>query len=136
MRTSGIAFKIVILILAATLAAGCSREAKKTRLLQQADTYFRNGSYDKAKLSYVNALTLDPTNALIFERLGLMWLEDGAPRRAAPFLAKLRNWIPGTTKIDSDSAVVTLQRAISRRLHAKHPKSLNRIRPMVLRLSP
>lgn len=88
MRTSGIAFKIVILILAATLAAGCSREAKRTRLLQQADTYFRNGSYDKAKLSYVNALTLDPTNALIFERLGLMWLEDGAPRRAAPFLAK------------------------------------------------
>src|SRR5579884_1804060 len=95
MRTSGIAFKIVILILATTLAAGCSREAKKTRLLEQADTYFRNGSYDKAKLSYVNALPLDPTNALIFERLGLMWLEDGAPQRAAPFLAKAAELDPG-----------------------------------------
>ena len=33
-------------------------------------------------------LRLDPQNALAFERIGAMWLDDGAPLRAAAFLAK------------------------------------------------
>ena len=31
---------------------------------------------------------LDPQNALAFERIGAMWLEDDAPLRAAAFLKK------------------------------------------------
>ena len=75
------------LILAATLITACSKETKKARFLTEADNYFKAGDYDKAKLSYLNVLRLDPANALAFERIGAMWLEQGAPLRANAFLA-------------------------------------------------
>ena len=88
MQTSRTLFKIVTLTLAVTLIAGCSKEAKKTRLLAEADNYFKAGDYDKAKVSYLNVVQLDPQNALAFERIGEMWLDDWAPLRASAFLAK------------------------------------------------
>ncbi len=76
------------LILAATLITACSKEARKGRLLAEADNYFKAGNYDKAKLSYLNVLQRDPANALAFERVGAMWQEEGAPLRAGAFLAR------------------------------------------------
>ena len=76
------------LILAATLIAGCTKEAKKARLLREADRFFKSGDYDKARLTYLNMLRLDPQNALPYERIGAMWQDDGAPLRAGVFLAK------------------------------------------------
>jgi tetratricopeptide (TPR) repeat protein len=86
MQTSKILFRIGTLILAVTLVTACSKEGRKERLLAEADKYFKAGNYDKAKLSYLNVLQLDPENALAYERNGAMWLEDGAPLRAAAFL--------------------------------------------------
>src|SRR5207247_9135660 len=88
MQSSKFTFRIGTLILAATLIAGCTKEARKARLLGEANAYFKAGNYDKAKLSYLNVLRLDPQNALAFERIGAMWLEDGDPLRAGAFLAK------------------------------------------------
>jgi tetratricopeptide (TPR) repeat protein len=88
MQTSKILFRIVTLTLAATLIVSCSKEARKAHLLGEADNYFKAGNYDKAKLTYLNVLRLDPQNALAFERVGVMWQDDGAPVRAAAFLAK------------------------------------------------
>ena len=88
MQTSKILFRIVTLTLAATLITACSKETKKTRFLAEADNYFKAGDYDKAKLAYLNALPLDPQNALAFERIGAMWQDDGAPLRAAGFLKR------------------------------------------------
>jgi tetratricopeptide (TPR) repeat protein len=87
-KISKISFRIVKLILAAALITACSKEAKKARLLAEADNYFKAGDYDKAKLSYLNVVRLDPQNALGFERVGAMWQDDAAPLRAAAFLAK------------------------------------------------
>ena len=83
-----ILFRIVTLILASLLVTACSKEARKARLLSEADNYFKAGNYDKAKLAYLNVLRLDPQNALAFERIGAMWQDDGAPLRAAAFLKK------------------------------------------------
>src|SRR6266581_7793123 len=83
-----ILFRIVTLILAILLVTACSKEARKARLLGEADNYFKAGNYDKAKLAYLNALRLDPQNALAFERIGAMWQDDGAPLRAAGFLKR------------------------------------------------
>jgi tetratricopeptide (TPR) repeat protein len=94
MQTSRTLFKIVTLTLAVTLIAGCSKEAKKTRLLAEADNYFKTGNYDKAKVSYLNVVQLDPQNALAFERIGAMWLDQGAPLRAAAFVAKASELAP------------------------------------------
>jgi tetratricopeptide (TPR) repeat protein len=88
MQTSKILFRIMTLILAATLITACSKETRKARLLAEADNYFKAGNYDKAKLSYLNVVQLDPANALAFERIGAMWLEEGVPLRAGAFLAR------------------------------------------------
>src|SRR5207247_8750177 len=88
MQTSKTLFRIVSLALAATFIIACSKEAKKSRFLAEADNYFKAGNYDKAKLSYLKVVQLDPQNALAFERIGVMWLEEGAPLRAGPFLVK------------------------------------------------
>jgi tetratricopeptide (TPR) repeat protein len=81
-------FRIVTLTLAIFLVTACSKGAKKTRLLAEADSYFKAGNYDKAKVTYLNVIRLDPQNALAFERIGEMWREDSVPLRAAAFLAK------------------------------------------------
>ena len=88
MQTSKTLFRIVTLTFAATLMVACSKEAKKTRFLAEADDYFKAGDYDNAKVSYLNVVSLDPQNALALERIGTMWLEDGAPLRAVAFLAR------------------------------------------------
>ena len=87
-------FRIVTLILATALVTACSKEAKKTRFLAEADNYFKTGDYDKAKVSYLNVVRLDPQNALAFERIGAMWLDGGSPVRAAAFLAKASELAP------------------------------------------
>jgi tetratricopeptide (TPR) repeat protein len=94
MQTSRTLLRITTLVLAATLITACSKEAKKTSLLAEADNYFKAGDYDKAKLSYLNVAQLDPQNALVFERIGTMWLENGSPLRAAAFLAKANELAP------------------------------------------
>jgi tetratricopeptide (TPR) repeat protein len=83
-----ILFRIVTLILAIFLVTACSKEARKGRLLSEADNYFKAGNYDKAKLSYLKVIQQQPQNALAFERIGAMWQDDSAPLRAAAFLAK------------------------------------------------
>jgi tetratricopeptide (TPR) repeat protein len=87
-KISRIAFRIVTLILAVTLITACSKEARKARLLGEADAYFKAGNYDKAKLAYLNVIRLEPQNALAFERIGAMWQDDAAPLRAGAFLVK------------------------------------------------
>ena len=76
------------LTLTVLLINGCSKEAKKTRLLGEADSYFKSGNYDKAKVSYLKVIQLDPQNTLAFERIGAMWQEDSAPLRAGAFLLR------------------------------------------------
>jgi tetratricopeptide (TPR) repeat protein len=98
MQISKISFRILTLLLAATLITSCTKEARKARLLGEANNYFKAGNYDKAKLSYLNALRLDPQNALAFERIGAMWQDDAAPLRAGPFLAKASELDPNNVQ--------------------------------------
>jgi tetratricopeptide (TPR) repeat protein len=81
-------------LLAAIFIAGCSVEAKKEKRKAQAEENFKSGEYDKAKIEYMNLLRLDPQDATSYEQLGLLWLEGGAPLRAAPFLLKARELAP------------------------------------------
>jgi len=98
MQASRTLFKIVTLVLAVTFITACSKETRKGRFLAEADTYFKAGNYDKAKLSYLNVVRLDPQNALAFERIGAMWLEENAPLRAAPFLIKASELEPNNAQ--------------------------------------
>jgi len=98
MQTSKLVFRAGVFILAVTLIAGCTKEAKKERLLGEADNYFKAGNYDKAKVAYLNVIQRDPQNALAFERIGAMWQDDGAPLRAGAFLKKASELDPKNTQ--------------------------------------
>ena len=82
------------IIFAVTLITACSKENKEARLLVDADNYFKAGNYDSAKLTYLNVLQLNSQNALAFERIGAMWLEEGVPLRAGAFLVKASELAP------------------------------------------
>jgi tetratricopeptide (TPR) repeat protein len=88
MQASRTLLKIVTLVLAVTFITACSKEARKSRFLAEADNYFKAGNYDKAKVGYLKVIQLDPQSALAFERIGAMWQDDGAPLRAAGFLKR------------------------------------------------
>jgi tetratricopeptide (TPR) repeat protein len=86
--------RILIAIVVAAIATGCSQEAKKSRLFRRAENYFKSGEYNKAKIEYLTYLRLDANNAAVFQRLGTIWFEQGAPIRAAPFFLKARELAP------------------------------------------
>ena len=80
------------LLLAAVV--GCSAEARKSRLLESADSYFESGDYEKAKIEYLNVLRADPQNAMAIQRLGTIWYEQGALLHAASYLLRARDLTP------------------------------------------
>lgn len=86
---------IVLLLLLASLATGCSPAARKARHLQAADRSFAAGNYDKARTEYIKVLEIDHENLIAAQRLGLIWSEDGAPLRAFPFLQRACELTPG-----------------------------------------
>jgi len=86
--------KIITLMLVAVILSGCFAAARKSRILERADRYFKAGEYDKAKIEYLNLVRADPQNATAFEKLGTIWFEEGAPLRAAAFLIKTRELAP------------------------------------------
>ncbi|MGI9087623.1 MAG: tetratricopeptide repeat protein [Chthoniobacterales bacterium] len=76
------------------LITGCSAEARKSRHLSRAEKYFRAGDFEKAKLEYMNVIRIDPKATVAFQRTAAIWLEQGAPMRAGPFLARAREINP------------------------------------------
>src|SRR6266576_3277043 len=91
--------KIIPLLLAAVILSGCPATARKERILGRADHYFEAGQYDEAKIEYLNLLRRDPRNVRAFQQLGFIWLEQGVPFRAVPFLLKARELAPGNTAV-------------------------------------
>lgn len=89
--------------------SGCSREARRDRMLQSAAAHFEAGDYERARIEYQNVLQADPNNTAALKRLGLVWLERGAPMRALPYLLQVRTQDPN----DRDVQLKTLQIALS-----------------------
>lgn len=77
--------------------SGCFAGPKETRILERADAYFKAGDYEKAKVEYLNLLRLNNQNVRAFQQLGFIWMEEGEPLRAVPFLAKVRELAPQNT---------------------------------------
>jgi tetratricopeptide (TPR) repeat protein len=86
--------RIIPLLLVAVILSGCTPAKKKSRILARADQYLKTGEYDKAKIEYLNLLRVDHQNITAFQQLGFIWLEEGAPLRAIPFLLRVRELAP------------------------------------------
>jgi tetratricopeptide (TPR) repeat protein len=92
------------LLLAAAFVCGCSAGAKKSRIQARADQYFQSGEYEKAKVEYLNLLRLEQ-NPKAFQQIGFIWMKEGAPLRALPFLLKVRELTPDNTEARTQLAV-------------------------------
>ena len=76
--------------------------------MERADRYFKAGDYDKARTEYLNVLRLDRTNRTVIKQLGIIWLEEGAPLRALPFLSAARDLDPNDLNIRTKLALARL----------------------------
>src|SRR4051812_30673372 len=101
-------FAITVALFVAVGFASCTRQARQDRVSRRAEGYFKAGEFDKAKIEYLNLLRLDPHNALPYQRLGAIWFDEGAPLRAAPFLAKSKELAPDDLQSRSKLARVLL----------------------------
>lgn len=104
---------VVILLVAGTCAAGLyffrfSPEARAGRSLKRARMYFDAGQYARAKIEYINVLRQDMGSAEAMKRLGLIWLEQGAPLTALPFLLEGRKLNPGDRELRLELAKTVL----------------------------
>ena len=104
----GSLFCFLAAILVSFAAAGCSADAKKSRALTQANSYFESGEYDKAKIEYLNVLKMDPQDVTAVERLGTIWYEQGAPLHAAPFFLRTRDLAPDSVDARAKLSLILL----------------------------
>src|ERR1700719_4024813 len=96
--------KVIAILLTTSLICGCSARAKKSRIQARADQYFQSGEYEKAKVEYLNLLRLEQ-NPKAFQQIGFIWMKEGAPLRALPFLLKVRELTPDNTEARTQLAV-------------------------------
>lgn len=92
-------FRLFACLMAALLAAGCSKEAKKSQLQSRAQAFLDAGEFEKAKIAYLNVLQKDPGNALAIAQLGRIWSEQGSPMQARPYLLKTRQLNPNDIEL-------------------------------------
>jgi tetratricopeptide (TPR) repeat protein len=96
----------IVASLATLIFCGCSVEAKKARHLQRAEHYFNSGEYEKAKVEYLNVLRFAFKEPRAMRQLGLIWLAEGEPLRAYPYLLQTRDLIPDDLDIRTKLAAV------------------------------
>jgi len=102
---------LVLAVIAATIVS-CTPAAKKARYAKRGEEYFKAGEYDKAKIEYLNVLKVDQGDANAYGRIGAMWLEEGAPLRAAAFLVKAIELAPNN--IDNHLNLARVYLAVGR----------------------
>lgn len=94
MRTKPILQAGLLVLLSLFIGTGCSQKSKVARHLTRAESYFKEGDLEKAKIEFLNVLRLDRTNALAFVRLGSIFFDQGAVQQAYPFLARSKELAP------------------------------------------
>ena len=75
-------------------ATGCSREARRDWHLARADSYFKKGDFEAARIEYLNALRRDPTSVAAFRGLSVIYFERGSFSAAIPFLLRAQELAP------------------------------------------
>jgi tetratricopeptide (TPR) repeat protein len=107
---------LVLAVIAATIVS-CTPAAKKARYAKRGEEYFKAGDYDKAKIEYLNVLKVDQGDANAYGRIGAMWLDEGAPLRAAAFLLKAIELAPNN--IDNHLKMARVYLAVGRAADAR-----------------
>src|SRR5215204_4891499 len=67
-----------------------SPSARKAAYLKRGETYFQAKDYERAKLEYANLIRIDSGERVAFDRMGAMWMDQGAPVQAIPYLQRVK----------------------------------------------
>ncbi len=108
---------IVVAVLSFSFATGCTKEARKSRLLKKAESDLKAGAYDKAKIEYLNVLRLDGQNPTAIAQLGKIWFDEGVPLKAGGFLVKLRELSPN--ELENRLRLAQVYSAVGKRSDAR-----------------
>lgn len=108
---------VLLAALPGLLSAGCTKEAKRNRMLSRAEKDFKAGAYDKAKIEYLSALRLGSQNPAVYARLGQIWFDQGVPLKAGAFLTKARDLTPND--LDNRLRLAQAYNAIGSRAEAR-----------------
>jgi tetratricopeptide (TPR) repeat protein len=73
---------LLVVVLVALGAAGCTKEMRKNRYLARANSDFKSGQYDKAEVEYLKVLRVAPRNPVALARLGFIYYDQGRGLRA------------------------------------------------------
>lgn len=73
---------------------GCTAKAKQAYHLSRANRYYDAGQLASAEIEYLNVLRLDPANTRAFERLGLIYYDQGRLQRSLYCLTKAVQAVP------------------------------------------
>src|SRR5437899_2289960 len=71
-----------------TIAAGCTKQAKRERYLARAERDFKAEKYDEAEIEYLKVLKIPPSNPTAVSRLGLIYYAEGRLPQAAGYLKR------------------------------------------------
>lgn len=86
------AFSLIV----ALLFSACTPAAKEARHFDRGERFFKAGEYDAAKIEYLNVLKQDPENAVAYQQIGIIWLEQGDDLQAVRFLSKAEELAPAS----------------------------------------
>lgn len=81
-------------LLLAFVLSGCSPEAKKARHLKNADEYFEAGEFEKARIAYLNVVSIDENHPQALERLGTIYFDRGELGPAFQLLGRSKTLNP------------------------------------------
>ena len=95
--------RVLALGLLAVMTAACSRDDQtKDQRLARANDYFLAEQYEKAEPEYRNALRADSAEGadpIGIGRLGIIYFEEGQPRKAFPLLKKATELQPDNLEV-------------------------------------
>lgn len=93
-------------ILCITAESGCTKAARKARLLEQANKYFAAGEYEKAEIDYKNVLQLGPVDPDAISHLAIIYFNQGRSGMYASYLAKAHELQPDNLDVRVKLATV------------------------------
>jgi tetratricopeptide (TPR) repeat protein len=88
------------------LSAGCGKKGDASSHLAEADKAFEQRQFEKAKIEYVNAARLNPTNNHFIRQVAKIMVEQGQLGPAVPLLVRANHDFPDDIEIREALALI------------------------------
>jgi tetratricopeptide (TPR) repeat protein len=87
-------YRIITVVLLSILSCSCSKKDSQKQFLDAAKKLFDSGEFEKSKAEYLKVLNANPKNKEALAQIGRIWMEQGNPMKAYPYLLQMRTEEP------------------------------------------